>query len=159
MIGKGVGSQERKERPHCRHVVSQPITSSRPRRKQSRALHSGPARRRRGWPRFARAEARQRAQVYLRGLLSPVERKNGWQLAEAAGERTPYATQHLLGRADWDPDVARDDLRAYVVEHLGDPGAVLVVDETGFVKKGMASAGVERSEERRVGKECRSRWS
>ncbi len=94
-------------------------------------------------PRFARAEARQRAQVYLRGLLSPVERKNGWQLAEAAGERTPYATQHLLGRADWDPDVARDDLRAYVVEHLGDPGAVLVVDETGFVKKGMASAGVE----------------
>ena len=103
-------------------------------------------------PRFARAEARQRAQVYLRGLLSPVERKNGWQLAEAAGERTPYATQHLLGRADWDPDVARDDLRAYVVEHLGDPGAVLVVDETGFVKKGMASAGVAKQYSGSVGK-------
>src|SRR5258708_38637456 len=67
-------------------------------------------------PRFARAEARQRAQAYLRGLLSPVERKNGWQLAEAVGDRTPYALQHLLGRADWDPDAVRDDLRAYVVE-------------------------------------------
>jgi SRSO17 transposase len=103
-------------------------------------------------PRFARAEARQRAQVYLRGLLSPVERKNGWQLAEAAGDRTPYATQHLLGRADWDPDVVREDLRAYVVEHLGDPGAVLVVDETGFVKKGTASAGVAKQYTGSVGK-------
>ena len=78
-------------------------------------------------PRFAREEARLRAQAYLRGLLSPVERKNGWQLAEAAGDRTPYAIQHLLGRADWDADAVRDDLRAYVVEHLGDaagdPGA------------------------------------
>src|SRR5258706_1189887 len=92
-------------------------------------------------PRFARAEARRRAQTYLRGLLSPLERKNGWQLAEAAGDRTPYATQHLLGRADWDPDAVREDLRTYVVEHLGDPGAVLVVDETGVGKKGMASAG------------------
>ena len=103
-------------------------------------------------PRFARAEARRRAQAYLRGLLSPLERKNGWQLAEAAGDRTPYATQHLLGRADWDPDVVRDDLRAYVVEHLGDPGAVLVVDETGFVKKGTASAGVAKQYTGTVGK-------
>jgi SRSO17 transposase len=95
-------------------------------------------------PRFARTQARQRAQVYLRGLLSPVERKNGWQLAEAAGDPTPYATQHLLGRADWDPELVRDDLRGYVLEHLGDPGAVLVVDETGFVKQGMASAGVAK---------------
>src|SRR5260221_100385 len=92
-------------------------------------------------PRFARAEARRRVQAYLRGLLSPVERKNGWQLAEAVGDRTPYALQHLLGRADWDPDAVRDDLRAYVVEHLGDAEAILVVDETGVVKKGVASAG------------------
>ena len=103
-------------------------------------------------PRFARTEARQRAQVYLRGLLSPVERKNGWQLAEAAGDPTPYATQHLLGRADWDPDLVRDDLRTYVLEHLGDPGAVLVVDETGFVKKGTASAGVAKQYVGCVGK-------
>ena len=103
-------------------------------------------------PRFARSEARRRAQTYLRGLLSPVERKNGWQLAEAAGDPTPYATQHLLGRADWDPDVVREDLRAYVVEHLGDPGAVLVVDETGFVKKGTASAGVAKQYVGCVGK-------
>jgi SRSO17 transposase len=103
-------------------------------------------------PRFARAEARRRAQVYLRGLLSPLERKNGWQLAEAAGDPTPYATQHLLGRADWDPDVVRDDLRAYVIEHLGDPEAILVVDETGFVKKGTASAGVAKQYVGCVGK-------
>jgi SRSO17 transposase len=103
-------------------------------------------------PRFARAEARRRAQAYLRGLLSPVERKNGWQLAEAAGDRTPYALQHLLGRADWDPDAVRDDLQAYVVEHLGDPGAILVVDETGVVKKGTASAGVAKQYVGCVGK-------
>jgi SRSO17 transposase len=103
-------------------------------------------------PRFARAEARQRAQAYLRGLLSPVERKNGWQLAEVVGDPTPYATQHLLGRADWDPDAVRDDLRTYVVAHLGDPGAVLVVDETGVVKKGSASAGVAKQDVGCVGK-------
>jgi SRSO17 transposase len=95
-------------------------------------------------PRFARAEARRRAQAYLRGLLSPAERKNGWQLAEAVGDRTPYALQHLLGRADWDPELVRDDLRAYVVEQLGDAQAILVVDETGVVKKGAASAGVAK---------------
>jgi SRSO17 transposase len=98
----------------------------------------------RSGPRFARSEARQRAHVYLHGLLSPVERKNGWQLAEAAGDPTPYATQHLLGRADWDADVVREDLRADVVAHLGDPAAVLVLDETGFVKKGTHSAGVAK---------------
>jgi len=103
-------------------------------------------------PRFARAEARRRVQAYLRGLLSPVERKNGWQLAEAVGDRTPYALQHLLGRADWDPDLVRDDLRAYVVEHLGDEQAVLVVDETGVVKKGTASAGVAKQYTGAVGK-------
>jgi SRSO17 transposase len=103
-------------------------------------------------PRFARAEARRRVQAYLRGLLSPVERKNGWQLAEAVGDRTPYALQHLLGRADWDPDLVRDDLRAYVVEHLGDAEAILVVDETGVVKKGVASAGVAKQYTGAVGK-------
>jgi SRSO17 transposase len=95
-------------------------------------------------PRFARAEPRRRALAYLRGLLSPVERKNGWQLAEQAGEATPDGMQHLLARADWDADQVRDDLQAYVVEHLGDAEAVLVVDETGFLKKGPKSVGVQR---------------
>jgi SRSO17 transposase len=103
-------------------------------------------------PRFARSEARWHAQAYLRGLLSPVERKNGWQLAEVAGDRTPYAIQHLLGRADWDAELARDDLRAYVLEHLADPAAVLVVDETGVVKKGTHSAGVAKQYCGTVGK-------
>ena len=95
-------------------------------------------------PRFARSEPRARAGVYLRGLLSAAERKNGWTLAEQAGDRTPDAMQRLLNHADWDADAVRDDLRAYVVEHLGDDAAVLVVDETGFVKKGGKSAGVAR---------------
>lgn len=73
-----------------------------------------------------------------------MERKNGWQLAEAAGDRTPDGVQDFLGRMRWDAEAVRDDLRAYVVEHLGDPGAVLVLDETGFVKKGTHSAGVQR---------------
>jgi len=95
-------------------------------------------------PRFGRVEPRRRALAYLRGLLAPVERKNGWQLAEAAGDRTPDGMQDFLGRMRWDADAVRDDLRAYVVEHFGDPGAVLVLDETGFVKKGEKSAGVQR---------------
>jgi SRSO17 transposase len=94
--------------------------------------------------RFPRAEPRQRATAYLRGLLSPIERKNSWQLAEQAGEETPYGVQHLLGRAAWSADEVRDDLRTYVVEHLGDPDAVLIVDETGFLKKGTKSVGVAR---------------
>jgi SRSO17 transposase len=94
--------------------------------------------------RFRRAEPRRRALAYLRGLTSPVARKNGWQLAEQAGERTPDGMQRLLATADWDADQVRDDLRAYVVEHLGDPGAILVVDETGFLKKGPKSVGVQR---------------
>lgn len=93
---------------------------------------------------FARAESRQRAIAYLQGLVSPIERKNGWQLAEQAGERHPDNFQHLLNRATWSPDVVRDDLRTYVVQHLGDPQAVLIVDETGFLKKGTKSAGVAR---------------
>jgi SRSO17 transposase len=95
-------------------------------------------------PRFARSEPRARAGVYLRGLLSAAERKNGWTLAERAGDRSPDAMQRLLNHADWDADKVRDDLRDYVVEHLGDDAAVLVVDETGFLKKGAKSAGVAR---------------
>ena len=95
-------------------------------------------------PRFSRAEPRRRALAYLRGLLSPLERKNGWQLAEAAGDATPDGVQDFLSRMRWDADAVRDDLRAYVVEHLGDPEAVLVLDETGFLKKGDKSAGVQR---------------
>src|SRR5437868_9079836 len=94
--------------------------------------------------RFARLEPRRRALQYLKGLLSPVERKNGWQLAEQAGEPTPDGMQRLLATADWDAEQVRDDLRAYVVEHLGDPAAVLVIDETGFLKKGTKSVGVQR---------------
>jgi SRSO17 transposase len=94
--------------------------------------------------RFARAEPRRRALAYLQSLLSPLERKNGWQLAEEAGDPTPYGVQHLLGRAQWDADAVRNDLCAYVVEHLGDKQAVLIVDETGFVKKGEQSVGVQR---------------
>ena len=103
-------------------------------------------------PRFARAEPRRRALAYLRGLLGNVVRKNGWQLAEHAGERTPDGMQRLLATADWDPDLVRDDLRAYVVEHLGNPGAVLVVDETGFCKKGTTSVGVQRQYSGTAGK-------
>ena len=95
-------------------------------------------------PRFGRAEPRRRATSYLRGLLAPVERKNGWQLAEAAGDATPDGVQEFLSRVQWDADAVRDDLQAYVGEHLGDPGAVLVLDETGFLKKGTKSAGVQR---------------
>ena len=95
-------------------------------------------------PRFARWEARRRAGAYLRGLLSPVERKNGWQVAEVNGDDTPYGVQHLLGRAKWDAEAVRDDVRGYVTEHLGAPHGVVVIDETGFLKKGRHSAGVAR---------------
>ena len=87
---------------------------------------------------FRRPEPRQRSLAYLKGLLGSVERKNGWQLAEWIGEATPDGVQHLLERAQWDADAARDVLRSYVVEQLGERDAVLIVDETGFVKKGAA---------------------
>jgi SRSO17 transposase len=95
-------------------------------------------------PRFARAEPRERALAYVRGLLAPLEKKNSWTLAERAGEPIPDGMQRLLMSADWDADAVRDDVRDYVVEHLADPGGVLVVDETGFLKKGTKSAGVAR---------------
>jgi SRSO17 transposase len=90
--------------------------------------------------------------AYLRGLLGNVGRKNGWQLAEYAGEATPDGMQRLLATADWDPDLVRDDLRSYVVEHLGDPSGVLVADETGFLKKGTTSVGVQRQYSGTAGK-------
>jgi SRSO17 transposase len=94
--------------------------------------------------RFARSETRDRVHAYLVGLLGPVQRKNSWQLAEQIGDGSPYGVQHLLGRSGWDPEEVRDDLRAFVVESLGDPDAVLILDETGFLKKGTHSAGVAR---------------
>src|SRR5262250_110516 len=94
--------------------------------------------------RFTRVEPRRRARAFVLGLLSDLPRKNCWSIAEHAGDRSPGGMQHLLGRARWDADGVRDDLRDYVIGHLGDPGAVLVVDETGDVKKGTASAGVQR---------------
>jgi len=95
-------------------------------------------------PRFARAEARAQAKGYLQGLLSSVERKNGWQLAEALGQSNPYGLQHLLGRAVWDAEAVRDDLVAYVIENLADPDGVCILDESGFLKKGDQSCGVAR---------------
>ena len=102
------------------------------------ALHGRIARR------FRRSEARERAKRYLAGLLDRVERKNGWQLAEHLGEAGPQGVQRLLNAADWDVDAVRDDLRTYVTQHLGDPAGVLIVDETGFLKKGRKSVGVQR---------------
>jgi len=95
-------------------------------------------------PHFSRSEVRRRAHDYLRSLLSRAERKNGWQLAEVAGNTTPYGLQHLLGRASWDADALREDLREYVIEHLADDESCLIVDETGFIKKGDKSVGVKR---------------
>lgn len=103
-------------------------------------------------PFFARAEPRKRVLAYLRGLLSETERKNGWQLAELAGEATPDGMQRLLSTAQWDADQVRDDLQQYVLTHLADPKAVLVVDETGFLKKGTKSVGVAAQYSGTVGK-------
>jgi SRSO17 transposase len=94
--------------------------------------------------RFARSEPRDHALAYIRGLLSAEERKNSWTLSERAGDERPDGMQRLLSTTDWDPGLVRDDLRCYVVEHLGDRDGVLIVDETGFVKKGTRSAGVGR---------------
>lgn len=93
---------------------------------------------------FGRSEQRQRVKAYLQALLSPVERKNSWQLAESSGEVTPDGVQRLLSTAMWNADAVRDELRRYVLDGLGDEQAVLVVDETGFLKQGNKSAGVKR---------------
>jgi SRSO17 transposase len=94
--------------------------------------------------RFPRVEPRRRAQAFVQGLLSDLPRKNCWTLAEHAGHASPDGMQHLLARAVWDHDGVRDDVRAYVAEHLGDSQAVLVVDETGDLKKGTQTVGVKR---------------
>jgi SRSO17 transposase len=94
--------------------------------------------------RFARVERRRRAARLVLGLLADLPRKNCWTIAEWAGETTLDGTQHLLGRAKWDADQVRDDVCGYVVEHLHDDRAVLVVDETGDVKKGTGTVGVQR---------------
>lgn len=93
---------------------------------------------------FGRAEVRKRVGRYLQGLLAQIERKNGWQLAEELGEANAHGVQRLLEEADWDEEAVRDELRMYVIEQLGEPAGILVVDETGFVKKGKQSAGVAR---------------
>jgi len=93
---------------------------------------------------FGRAEVRKRVGRYLHGLLAAVERKNGWQMAEELGEANAHGVQRLLEEADWDEEAVRDELRTYVIEQLGAPEGILVVDETGFVKKGKKSAGVAR---------------
>lgn len=95
-------------------------------------------------PRFARPEPRRRALAYLQGIMSSIERKNGWQLAEHAREGTPYGMQRLLASAAWDADLVRDDLRTYVLQHLGSPHGILVLDETSFAKRGKKSAGVQK---------------
>ena len=94
--------------------------------------------------RFARVEPRRRARAFVLGLLSGLRRKNCWTIAELAGDASPDGMHHLLAAARWDADAVRDDVRGYVIEHLGSADAVLVVDETGDVKKGTASAGVQR---------------
>jgi SRSO17 transposase len=103
-------------------------------------------------PRFARSEQRHRVRRSVEGLLSPVERKNGWQLAEQAGEARPYGMQRLLAGAKWDAHAVRDDLRAYVVEQLGDLRAVLVIDETGCLNHGTKSVGVKRQDSGTAGR-------
>ena len=103
-------------------------------------------------PYFARAEARVRSRRYLHGLLAPVERKNGWQLAEAMGEDDPQGMQRLLYEAVWDADAVRDAYHRFVIDAFGDPEAILVLDETGFIKKGTHSVGVQRQYSGTAGK-------
>ncbi len=95
-------------------------------------------------PRFARPEPRRRALAYLKGIVSATRRKNGWQLAEHAGESRPDGMQRLLNSTVWDADLVRDDLRTYILERFGDQDAVLVIDETSFRKRGKKSAGVKK---------------
>src|SRR2546426_10141704 len=94
-------------------------------------------------PRFARPEPRRRALAYLQGILSETSRKNGWQLAEHAGEARLDGMQRLLSQAVWDTDGVRDDLREHVLEHLGQEAAIVVIDESSFPKRGKKSAGVQ----------------
>lgn len=94
--------------------------------------------------RFGRRDLRRRMRDYVHGLLGPVGRKNGWQLAEYAGHATPDGFQRLLASAVWDPDEVREDIQEFVADRLGEADGVLIVDDTGFIKKGVTSAGVGR---------------
>ncbi|WP_327731264.1 transposase [Streptomyces sp. NBC_00487] len=94
--------------------------------------------------RFSRSEPRESVLAYMRGLIAPLQRKNGWTLAEEAGHAGPDRIQRMLNRIEWDADEVLDDVRRYVVDNLGDREAVLIVDDTGFLKKGTRSAGVQR---------------
>ena len=94
--------------------------------------------------RFARVETRRRARGFVLGLLADLPRKTCWSIAEYAGDRDSHGMQHLLGRASWDTDGVRDDLREHVTTHLGEHDAVLMVDETGDLKKGTSTVGVQR---------------
>jgi SRSO17 transposase len=93
---------------------------------------------------FAQVESRRRARLYLLGLLSAAERKNSWTIAEQAGDLSPDGMQRLINHYRWDADAVRDTLRGYLLDRLGDPCGVVVADETGFLKKGIKSAGVQR---------------
>jgi SRSO17 transposase len=103
-------------------------------------------------PIFGRKEPRQQTQKYVRGLLAPVERKNGWQLAEVIGDRIPDSIQRLLYQSRWEADEARDELEHYVIEVFGEAEGMGVVDETGFIKKGQHSVGVKRQYSGTAGK-------
>ena len=94
--------------------------------------------------RFTRVEPRRRARAFVCGLLADLPRKNCWTIAEHAGDASPEGMQHLLSGAVWDAGKVRDDVRGYVIDHLGDPEAVLVIDETGDCKKGTHTVGVAR---------------
>jgi SRSO17 transposase len=102
--------------------------------------------------RFGRVEPRRRARALVLGLLADLPRKNCWTLAEHAGDATPDGMQHLLAGAVWDADGVRDDVRAWLVEHLADPEAVLVIDETGDLNKGSHTVGVQRQDTGTAGK-------
>lgn len=108
---------------------------------------------------FERAEPCQHVLAYLKGLLGPVERKNGWQIAEWVGDLTPDGIQRLLSTAKWDADLVCDDLQGYVKEHLADLQAVLIVDETGFPKQGCKSVGGQRQYCGRTGRVEIVRWA
>jgi SRSO17 transposase len=95
-------------------------------------------------PLFYRTESRKHAEQYVRGLLAPLERKNGWTIAEYVGESEPTALQRFLNLSPWDADALLDLNREYAMEHLASPGAILVADPTGFAKKGTKSVGVQR---------------
>ncbi|MEQ4717996.1 transposase [Nonomuraea sp. B19D2] len=102
--------------------------------------------------RFRRSEVRQRARACLAGMLSGLERKNGWSLAEFAGEGTPDGMQRLFNAAKWDVDGVRDDIGTYLMEYLGEADGILVGDDTGFAKQGSCSAGVQRQYTGTLGK-------